>query len=118
MRTSIGLPENVEVTLSYILGLVTGIIFLIFEKDSEFVRFHAMQSVVAFGGLVVLKIVLGIFILPLALLIPPVIFLASLFSGLINLTAFVIWILCMYKAYMGEWYKLPIAGEIAENLLH
>ena len=117
MRTSIGLPENVEAALTYILGIVTGIIFLILEKESEFVRFHAMQSVVAFGGLIVLKIALGIFVLPLSLLIPPIIFLISLFRGLINLTALVIWILCMYKAYMGELYKLPIVGEIAENLL-
>ncbi len=117
MRTSIGLPENVEAALTYILGIVTGIIFLILEKESEFVRFHAMQSVVAFGSLIVLKIALGIFLVPLALLIPPVIFLIALFRSLIGLVALLIWILCMYKAYMGELYKLPIVGEIAENLL-
>ncbi len=117
MGTSIGLAENVEAALTYLLGLITGIIFLIFEKDSEFVRFHAMQSTVAFGSLLVLKIALSIFLVPLALLIPPVIFLIALFRGIIGLVALLIWILCMYKAYMGEWFKLPIVGEIAENLI-
>ena len=55
---SSGLPENVAGALAYALGPVTGVLFLVLEKKSKFVRFHAMQSLITFGGLFVLNSVL------------------------------------------------------------
>ena len=49
-----GLPENVAGALAYVLGPVTGVLFLVLEKKSKFVRFHAMQSLITFGGLFVI----------------------------------------------------------------
>jgi len=45
-KTSLGLDENIEGALCYVLGWLTGIVFFVLEKDNRFVKFHAMQSIV------------------------------------------------------------------------
>ncbi|WP_297464511.1 DUF4870 domain-containing protein [Thermococcus sp.] len=102
-RTSLGLDENVEGMLAYLLGPITGIILLILEKESDFVRFHAMQSTIAFLSLWVLQIILRAVFSPLGTLV-----------GLLEL---VVWIVGMVKAYQGERYKFPIVGDLAEQWL-
>jgi len=103
-KSSTGMEENLAALLSYLLGFITGIIFFVVEKDSEFVKFHAMQSLITFGGLFVLNIVLGMI---------PIIGWAI--GILINLASIVVWIVCMIKAYQGEKYKLPVIGDLAEK---
>ncbi|MBU4590890.1 MAG: DUF4870 domain-containing protein [Candidatus Omnitrophica bacterium] len=103
-ETSIGMQPNMAGLLSYLLGWITGLIFYLVEKKNKFVRFHAMQSIVVFGGIAVLNIVL---------LVIPV--LGVLLSLLLSLLGIVLWVLLMIKAYQGEFFKLPIAGDIAEK---
>lgn len=103
-KTSTGLQANVAGLLSYLLGIITGIIFYLIEKDNKFVRFHAMQSIVVFGILFVLSMVLS-FIPVIGWALLPIIWLVSL----------ILWIVLMIKAYQGEYFKLPIAGDIAEK---
>jgi len=103
-KTSTGMQVNVAALLSYVLGWVTGLIFYLIEKDNKFVRFHAMQSIVTFGGLNVLIMVL-IFIPVLGWIVMPI----------VSILQFILWILLMVKAYQGEMFKLPIAGDIAEK---
>ncbi|OGG04179.1 hypothetical protein A2Z33_03420 [Candidatus Gottesmanbacteria bacterium RBG_16_52_11] len=98
--------ENIMAAAAYLLGWITGLIFLLIEKDSKFVRFHAMQSVILFGGLHIAMIVLG--------LIP---FLGPLVGMLLALAAFILWIVLMWKAFQGETYKVPYIGELAEKQL-
>ena len=101
-KTSSGVQPNVAALLSYTLGFITGLIFYLIEKENKFVRFHAMQSMVTFGFLFVLGIFLGI--LPvIGWVIIPFLWIGEL----------VLWILLMIKAYQGERFALPIAGEIA-----
>lgn len=102
-KTSTGLTENVAGLLSYILGFITGIIFLLIEKENKFVRFHAMQSTIFSGGIFVLQIVL--------MMVP---FLAMI-SSLVGLAGLILAIFLMYKAYQGEKYKLPVIGDLAEQ---
>ena len=104
VKTSMGMEQNVEGLLCYVLGWVTGIIFFIMEKDNKFVRFHAMQSIILFGAITVIDIVLSFI---------PVI--GWIFSALIGILAFVLWIVLMMKAYQGQMYKLPVIGDIAEK---
>ena len=59
-KTSTGLDANVAAALSYLVGFVTGIIFLLVEKENKFVRFHAMQSTLVFIGIVAIDILLQI----------------------------------------------------------
>ena len=47
-KSSTGLDENVAAFLSYLLGFVTGFVFYWEEKRSEFVKFHALQSIISF----------------------------------------------------------------------
>ncbi len=107
-KSSIGLDSNVAGALAYGLGWVTGLAFLLAERDSRFVRFHALQSTIVFGTLSLAWMV--------SLSIP-------VFGGVL---AFVIvlpfslglWLLLMFKAYQGKLYKVPIAGEMAEQRLN
>lgn len=103
-KTSIGLEENIAGLLCYLLGWVTGIIFLIIEKESKFVRFHAIQSIATFLPLMIIS---WIFIL-----IP---FIGIVISWFCSLLGLILWIILMIKAYQGEMYELPIVGEFAKE---
>jgi len=107
--TSTGIQPNVAGLLSYLLGWVTGLIFFLIEKDNKFVRFHAMQSMIVFGGLTIFNIVFS-----MILSILGIGFGFFLFQ-LIWLAALVLWIVLMIKAYQGEKFKLPVVGDIAEQ---
>jgi uncharacterized membrane protein len=104
--TSTGLSPNVAGLLCYVAGWITGIIFLVLEQKNKFVRFHAAQSIVAFGTITVAGIVLG--------LIPVV---GDAFSWVVGIIGFIVWIIMMVKASNGEWYKLPWAGDVAERIV-
>ena len=105
-KTALGIDENIEGLLCYVLGFITGILFLVLEKDNKFIRFHAMQSIVVF---------LALFIISAVLRFIPI--LGWMVSGLIGLVGLILWLLLMFKAYQGEMYKLPIAGDFAEKQL-
>ncbi len=103
-ESSTGLQVNIAGLICYLGTWVTGIIFLVIEKKSQIVRFHAAQSLVVFGILSILGFILRF--------IPHVWFLSSIF-GLIG---FVLWVVLMYKTYKGETFKLPIIGDIAHSV--
>lgn len=104
-KTSTGFDANVAAALSYLVGFVTGAIFLVVEKDNRFVRFHALQSTLLFAGLVLINVLLNI--------VPLLGFLLSVFV-LLPASA-VLWLLMMFKAYQGEEFKLPLVGPLAAD---
>jgi uncharacterized membrane protein len=115
-KTSTGIQANVAGLLSYVLGWITGLIFFLIEKENKFVRFHAMQSIITFGGLCVLSIAIAVFVgifaaMGAGFLVPVL----SLINGLLGILGLILWILLMIKAYQGEKFKLPVAGDIAEK---
>lgn len=97
-----GLPRNTAGALCYLLGWVTGIIFLLIEKQDKFVRFHAMQSVAVFG------------ILTLASFIPVI---GWILSPFLMIGGFILWLVLMVKAYQGEEFELPVVGKLARQWL-
>jgi uncharacterized membrane protein len=101
------MEENVEGALCYILGWVSGLVFLLLEKESKFVKFHATQSLATFLGLSVITIFL--------MTIPVT---GWIFIPLIGLLELILWIILMLKAYQGEKYKLPIVGEFVEKQMN
>jgi uncharacterized membrane protein len=110
-----GLEENVAGLLCYSVGWVTGLVFFLIDKR-PFVRFHAAQSMVVFGGLTVLRVVLVLFLAAshgAGLMLFPLI---GLLQMLLLLVGVILWVLCMVKAYQHELYRLPIAADIADNL--
>jgi uncharacterized membrane protein len=114
-----GLTENVAGLLCYALGWVTGLIFFLVDKR-PFVRFHAAQSMVVFGGLNLLYFIIvrmffgGVYFGGYGFF--SFVGLFGLVLDLAQLLAFVLWIVLMVKAYQGARYKLPVAGDIAENI--
>ncbi len=107
-KTSTGLEPNVAGLLCYVFGWITGLVFLVLEKDNKFVRFHAVQSIIVFGAFNVVFIILWIFTL-----IPYIWILFLVLIYLVGVFAFILWIILMLKAYAGEKFKLPVAGNIA-----
>jgi uncharacterized membrane protein len=100
-----GLTENVAGALAYVT-IIPAIVFLVLEpyNKSPFIRFHAFQclglSVVAFVSSIIWVIpILGWII---GLLMIPILF--------------VVWILCIVKAYQGKYFQLPILGPFVANL--
>ena len=104
-NTSTGLDANVAAALSYLVGFVTGLIFLLVEKENRFVRFHAMQSTLVFIGIVLVDILLQI--------IPIMGTLVVLFV-VMPLSA-ALWLFLMFKAYQGDEFKLPLVGQMAAD---
>ncbi len=94
--------ENTKAMLTYLAGWITGLIFLLTEKEDQNIRFHAAQSLVVFG------------VLNLVVLVPLI---GWMLSPLISLIALALWVLLMLKAYQGEKFVLPVAGEYAQKLM-
>lgn len=103
-KTSIGLEENLAGLLCYVLMWVSGLIFLLVEKESRLVKFHALQSLITFLFLTIFSYIAGY--IPL---------IGWLISVLIWPLEIVLWIVLMVKAYKGEMFKLPIVGDISEQ---
>jgi uncharacterized membrane protein len=110
---SAGLQENVAGLLCYVLGWLTGIIFLLIDKR-PWVRFHAAQSIVVFGGLTLIRILLGIMHGVTGLI--GFGFFGLLFL-LIGLVGFVLWIVLMIKAFQHQTWRVPIAADIADGFV-
>ena len=114
-KSSTGLDANIAALISYVFTVVTGLIFFLIEKESRYVRFHAMQALLLGGAFLVLWFVLVIINITLA-------FASGTLATLMGLLSFVIWlgflgviILCCVKAYQGQWFKLPVIGDLAEK---
>ena len=101
-KTSTGMQANIEAALCYLAGWITGLIFYLIEKENKFVRFHAFQSIVTFGAVTVLMIVLGI---------------AGLWQlmNVLNVAQVVLGVVLMVAAFQGKKIKLPGAGDMAEK---
>ncbi len=111
--TSMGMQANTAAGLSYLAGWITGLIFFFGEKQNRYVRFNAMQSILLFGGLTVLYIILSV--VGTALLFTGLWFLVVLLDWLVGLGGFVLWIILMINAFQGKYIKLPIVGDYAEK---
>lgn len=105
-QSTINMSPNITGLLCYLGIWITGIIFFILEQRNRWVRFHAAQSIVVFGGLGIAMAILS--------WIP---FIGIFFTVVIWIVGIILWILLMSKAYNGERYKLPLAGDIAEMML-
>jgi len=103
-ESSTGLSANVAGLLCYVAGWITGIIFVVLEKKSTFVKFHAWQSIMTFGVLTVAELILA--------WIP---FVGWILSILIGILMFVLWIILIIQAGTGKMWKVPWAGDWAEK---
>ena len=111
--TASGLAQNVAGALAYLLGPITGIIFLVVEKENRFVRFHAMQSTVLSIAWIIVSVCLSFFTA-----VPVLGWIVGLLTSLVlGLAGFILWLVLMWKAYQGEEWELPIVGPFARKQL-
>jgi uncharacterized membrane protein len=102
-----GIDKRTGAFLSYLLGWITGLIFLFVGKNDPDVKYHAAQSLVFFGSLTVLNIILGI----LGSLSHALFFFGWI-TDLVGLFGFIMWIVCLYKAWSGGGarFEIPLVG--------
>ncbi len=120
-KTSMNLEENMASMLCYIATWVTGIIFLVMEKENKTVKFHAWQSILTFLPLTILAPIVGWLGAPKLSWgyysysydpgIPALIWLSWIIYAMIG----ILWLIFVIKAYQGEKFKLPVIGDIAEK---
>ena len=105
------LADNVASALCYVLGLITGIVFLVFPRYNKnpTVRFHAFQSIFLHAGCIVLAIVLNIVLDMLHLW--SLLFLSSV----VWLGFFILWIYLIVQTYQGKTIELPVIGPLARQ---
>jgi len=116
-----GLTMNLAAALSYALGAVTGILFLVLEpyKNDRFVRFHAMQSILYCVACVILAIVWNIVWGTLASILGFWVLAIDVpLRMLVSLGIFVFWLYLMFQAYSQREYRIPWIGEIAAKQVH
>ena len=114
--SSTGLSPRTASTLAYLAGPFSGALILLSESTNDDVRFHAWQSIVGLGGLglaVIFSYVLGF----VALFVSATA--VSLMIGVatvIWIVLLIVWVICLWKAFSGGRWKLPLAGDYAERL--
>jgi uncharacterized membrane protein len=114
-----GLAPNVAGALCYLFMPITGILFLVVEKESRFVRFHAAQATIIGVGFFVLNI--GLSIVGMILGQIPIINIIAGLAGLLlymvlALGGFLLWLFLMYQAFQGNEWEFPVAGGHARRL--
>ncbi|MBI4910687.1 MAG: hypothetical protein HY820_44145 [Acidobacteria bacterium] len=108
------MPDNMAGALCYLLGPITGILFLVMEPYSRKreIRFHAWQSTLLFGGLMAASIALSMFSVFLPGFIAVLLGFLMLFA---SVASFAAWLFLMFQTYNGQKVVLPVIGPIAEQ---
>ena len=87
-----GTNKKTYTILAYVLGWVTGLIFLFVGKDDPDVKWNAANSTVVFGGLSVVSIVVSF--------IPPL-------NVVVFIVGFIYWAIFMIQAIQGDGRRIP-----------
>jgi len=103
-KTGTGLSDTTAGILCYVLGWITGIIFLILEPNNKYIRFHAFQSIIVFGTITVILMIFG--------WIP---YIGIVINAIVGAAGFVLWLVLIIQASQNKKYKLPYAGDYAEK---
>ena len=122
-KSSTGLDENIAALLAYVFGWISGLIFFLIEKDSKLVRFHGMQSLLFNVGVAVLCFVLWIIFFVIYFIANQVAGAMGALVGILGMLLWFVlaigiliaWVLCLVRAYQGQYFKLPIIGNFAEK---
>ena len=113
--SSTGLAPRTASTLAYLAGPFSGALILLAESQNDDVRFHAWQSVIGLGGIglgVILAYVLGAAALFVSAALVTVMFAVA---SVLWIVLAIVWAICVWKAYSGERWRLPLAGDYAER---
>ena len=116
-ETSVGMSANTAGLLCYVGLWISGIVFVVLEKKSKFVRFHAWQSIMTFGILTVLQLVLSTLLVHIgwASFSWGLIRAGTILGYIIGFATLALWIILMIQAGTGKMWKLPWIGNWAER---
>ena len=116
-ESSTGLSANVAGLLCYVAGWITGIVFIVLEKRSVFVKFHAWQSIMTFGILTAAHLVLYQMLRAIAFAtsLPGLTIFAGVLGTIIWIIMVILWIILVIQAGSGKMWKVPWAGDWAEK---
>jgi len=116
-QSSTGMSANVAGLLCYVAAWITGIVFVLLEKKSTFVKFHAWQSIMTFGVLFVVQIIVGVILsaIAVATFSPGLLIFTGVVSVIIWVAIVGLWIALMITAGTGKKWKVPWAGNWAER---
>jgi len=116
-ESSTELSPNLAGFLCYVAMWITGIVFVLLEKKSTFVKFHAWQSIMTFVVLTVVQIILWtiVAIVPDSPMLWIVADVFNVFRVIVWLIIVGLWIALMILAYQGKMWKVPWAGDWAEK---
>jgi len=98
------LSKETAAAISYVLGPITGVLFLIIDED-KFVRFHAMQSIVFSFTVMIINTILT-FTVILGPLVP-----------LMSIVEFILWLMLIYTASQGKKIELPVISKFSSKLI-
>lgn len=112
-----GMTENVANALCYLLGMVTGILFLVIApyNQNPRTRFHAFQSIFLNIAWIVFWVVFTILLSVMAFISSTLALVLSSLYGLIGLAGFGLAIFLMWRAYNNEPLVLPVIGPMAQK---
>ena len=111
------MDENVAAALCYLLGVLTGILFLVLEpyNRNPVIRFHAFQSIFVWIAAIVIGMAVSVLAYPIAAL-PFIGWLIDILLWMVfSLGVVGLWLFLMYKAYNKERFVLPVVGAWAEK---
>ena len=114
-RSSTGLDPRTASALAYLAGPFSGALVLWAETDNRDVRFHAWQSILALGGLVLLVLVSCALALIALFLSATAMLLMLRIATVIAIVLAIVWAVCLWKAFAGGRWQLPFAGAFAER---
>jgi len=123
-KSAIGLDANLAAALGYIIG-VLGLVNFLIEKESKFVKFHGIQSVLYSVGIGAAFTVIWIVLFVLAVILAMISDVLGVLMWILNVLFFLAFFVAMfggliysaYKAYQGQMFKLPIVGNFAEKIV-
>ncbi|MCL5093859.1 MAG: DUF4870 domain-containing protein [Patescibacteria group bacterium] len=111
------LDSKISAFLSYLLGFITGFIFLIIAKDDSYVKFHATQSIFFSITFFIVKYLISSYLFPLLInASPSQATLISIFNTAVNIVFLILWVILLIMAYTGKKWELPILGQLARKI--
>jgi len=115
--SSTGLEPRTASTLAYLAGPFSGALILAAESADQHVRFHAWQSIVGLGGLGLAVFISYVLALAAVFVSATVVSLMLNVANVIWIVLVLAWLICLWKAWSGERWKLPFAGGYAERFV-
>ena len=113
----LGPDPRVPIAAAYAAWWVSGAIVYLVERDRPRVRFHAMQSIVAFGAVWLAWMTCWMGSFATLLVSAEGFFVLQRLAGGVLLAGLVVWGVCLWQAVRGVDFRLPLAGDWTDRVL-